>query len=169
MGAFKIILCVVIGGIIANSITYFGYRYFEGDISKINRMTESPTSNGKVYNGLKSPKINITIRNETDNQLNCNKYVGNTVKAFLLLEGREERNYENIEEGEFIGCSIATSASTYTILDWFNITQPGIYALALEQVECEQCGGKRLAWTTVVTKPNGEKIYARPSNVNQGQ
>ncbi len=65
MNAIKIILCVVVGVLLANFITYIGYKYFiENNNHELNKNLEisSKNQNSKIYSELRSPKINITLR-----------------------------------------------------------------------------------------------------------
>lgn len=153
------IACVLI----VDSISYFAYRQLGNTInnSEANAVLETPEqdSSGTVYNGFNTPKLNVTIKNGSGNRLICLSYQNKEPKQFLSLEGKQERQFENIDEGEYIGCSISTGKDTSTILNWFHITSPGTYTLSLEIVECKTCTGQKSGVSTVVTKPNGEKEY----------
>jgi len=76
-----------------------------------------------------------------------------------MLKGNESREFNGIKEGEYIGCSISIDDRSSTILNWFYVTESGVYMTLLEQVECKECNGRNYAWATVVIKPNGERIY----------
>ena len=162
MNAIKIILCVVVGVLLANFITYIGYKYLiENNNHELNKNLEisSKNKNSKIYSELRSPKINITLRNDSDNQLTCGNAKDEKFNSFLSLNAKEERNYENIDEGEYIGCSIKIDNRSSTILTWFHAISPGVYTLLLEQVECKTCTGTDHSWATIVVNPNGQREF----------
>lgn len=162
MNEIKIIFCVVIGALLANFITYVGYSYFvENNDNGSNKILETSNKNQKseTYHELKSPKINITIKNDSYNQLTCGNMKENKFNNFLSLDGKTERSYENIDEGEYMGCSIAIDSRSSTTLNWFRAVTPGVYTLLIEQVECKTCTGTDHAWATIVVTPNGKREY----------
>lgn len=162
MNSIKLIVCITFGVLLGNSITFLGYKYFlETDKQVIAENKETPikTTNVEVYKDLEPAKINITLKNGSDNELECGKMMGNDFESFLIIGGREERSYENIKEGEFIGCNIKIDGRSSTILTWFNATRPGVYTFLLEQVECKTCKGTNERWATFVVNPNGQREY----------
>jgi hypothetical protein len=108
---------------------------------------------------LQAPKINITIRNGSKNQLTCGTLKDNKFNGFLYLEGKRERNFEAINEDEYIGCSIRIDDRSNTILNWFTVTASGDYTMLLEQVACKTCKGTDKAWANIVVRPNGKREY----------
>jgi hypothetical protein len=166
MSEIKLIFCVVIGVLTANGLTYYGYKYLTEDKNKelVKPVNVSKTSQTfkdfhEDFENVKKPRITVTIRNDSDNQLNCGKMVGNQYISFLTLDGKKERTYDNVEEGQFIGCNIAIDGRSSTILNWFHATSPGVYAMTIEQVECKTCTGRNYTWSTIVVNPNGKRIY----------
>jgi hypothetical protein len=164
MSAIKIILCVIVGVILANFITYIGYKYLiETNNYGLNKNLEisSKNQNGDIYSELRPPKINITLRNGSNNQLTCGNAKDEEFNGFLSLNGYEERNYENIDEGEYIGCNIKIDNRSSTILTWFHAISPGVYTLLLEQIECKTCTGTDHSWATIVVNPNGQREFQK--------
>ncbi len=162
MSAIKIILCIVVGVFLANFMTYIGYNYLTATNNHgLNKFLEisNKNQNGESYSELRSPKINMTIRNGSNNQLTCGNLKDEKFNGFLSLNGKEERNYENIDEGEYIGCNIKIDNRSSTILTWFHAVSPGVYTLSLEQVECKTCTGIDHSWATIVVNPNGQREY----------
>lgn len=157
MSELKIILCVIIGGLIANSISYFAYKEIEKNIhsEENENSTESKAKESKNY--IEPPKlgINIIIKNNSTNKLSC---VDKNVNNFLNLHWSESKNYIDMEKNAFIGCNIVIDDRSTTILNWFHITLPGVYQLSMESTYCDKCPTKQ-RWATIVTKPNGERGY----------
>lgn len=161
MNEIKIITCIVVGVLLANFITYVSYSHFVANNGGSNNILEASnkTQKSEVYHELKAPKINITIKNDSYNQLICENIKENKVNNFLTLDGKKERSYENIDEGEYIGCSIAIDSRSSTTLNWFHAVTSGVYTLSIEQVECKTCTGTDRAWATIVVTPNGKREY----------
>ncbi|MGZ6416834.1 MAG: hypothetical protein ACXVDW_21820, partial [Bacteroidia bacterium] len=111
----------------------------------------------KLLSGYRGPLY--TIKNDSYNQLICENMKENKVNNFLTLDGKKERSYENIDEGEYIGCSIAIDSRSSTTLNWFRAVTSGVYTLSIEQVECKTCTGTDHAWATIVVTPNGKREY----------
>ncbi len=166
MNEMKLIFCVVIGVLTANGLTYYGYNYLTDDKNKelvkhLNVAKKNPTYENfhEDFKTAKKPRITVTIRNNSDNQLSCEKMVGEQYISFLTLDGKKERTYDNVEEDQYIGCSIAIDERSSTILNWFHATPPGVYAMTIEQVECKTCTGRNYTWSTIVINPDGKRIY----------
>lgn len=81
--------------------------------------------------------------------------------GFLILDGKQERSFENIKEGEYIGCSIKIDEKSTTILNWFYVTESGIYQLLLEKIECKTCTERNYTWSTTVVHPDGHREYVK--------
>ncbi|WP_340124427.1 hypothetical protein [Methylobacter svalbardensis] len=162
MNETKLIFCIVIGVLLANGITYAGYSYLternSTGLPKNIKISEK-SQNNQSFNELKAPRVSVTIKNDSYNQLICEKIEENKAINFLTLDGKKERSYENIAEGEYIGCSIAIDNRSSTFLNWFHVTSSGVYTLLLEQVECKTCQGIDHTWGTIVITPNGERKY----------
>lgn len=173
MSEIKIVLYIVISVLLANSINFIGYNYLtKTNEYKLNQVLEILTKNqsneisrknqdSEIYNGFNKQKLNVTIRNESFNELTCGNMQGNTFNSFLHLDRKQERNFINIEEGESIGCQIKIDDSRHTILNWFNIKSSGVYSLLLEEIECLTCKGVDHALATIVVHPNGKKEYRK--------
>ena len=160
----KYILSIVIGVVLANMITFIGYKYYaENKVQEIRQIFQPSKQSQSVqhYTELLPSKINITIKNGSNKQLNCNNYKNNQLTSFLILEGKDERNYENINEGEYIGCSIAIDGGSSTILTWFYAISSGVYTFLLEPVACVKCNGNDHYWATIVVKPDGQREYRK--------
>ncbi len=162
MSEIKLIFCVVIGVLVANFLTYYGYESLN-DVNK-NELIKSldisrKKQNNESFSELKAPKINITLKNGSFNQLNCGQIKESQYSHFLSLNGKNERSYENIDEGEYIGCSFNIDNRSSTILHWFHVVSPGVYTLLFEQVECQTCIGIDHTWATIIVDPNGKKEY----------
>lgn len=160
MSEIKLIFCVVIGVLVANFLTYYGYInlneiYKEELINSFD--ISKKKQNNESFNELKAPKINITLKNDSFNQLNCGQMKESQYNHFLSLNGKSERSYENINEGEYIGCSFNIDDKSSTILHWFHVVSPGIYTFLFEQIECKTCTGRNYTWATIVITPNGER------------
>jgi hypothetical protein len=166
MSEIKLIFCVVIGVLTANFLTYYGYSYLtatqSNELAKhLNVSKKNPTYENlnEDFENIKKPRISVTIKNDSNNQLTCGKMLRNQYISFLTLDGKKKRSYDNVEEGQFIGCQIRIDDRSSTILNWFYATSPGTYALTIEQVECKTCQGIDHTWATIVITPNGERTY----------
>lgn len=166
MSEIKLIFCVVIGVLTANGLTYYGYKYLTENKNKelvnpVNVSKTNPASENfhEDFENVKKPRITVTIRNDSDNRLACGKMAGSQYVSFLTLDGKKERTYDNVEEGQFIGCNIAIDERSSTILNWFHAASPGVYAMTIEQVECKTCTGRDYTWSTIVVNPDGKRIY----------
>ena len=160
MNAIKIILYNMLGTLLAIIISYYlYYNLIKLNNDELTKNTEIQNKNSEVYNELQPPKINVTIKNGSDNQLTCGNYEEHKYNAFLSLNGREERNYKDINEGEFIGCSFRIDNNSSTILTWFHLVSKCTYTLLFEQVECKACKGTNHSWATIVVNPNGQREY----------
>ncbi|MDO9046116.1 MAG: hypothetical protein Q7U66_00070 [Methylobacter sp.] len=84
---------------------------------------------------------------------------GDQYISFLTLDGKKERSYDNIEEGQYIGCSISIDNRSSTFLNWFHAASPGVYTLLIEQVECRTCKGIDHTWSTIIVNPDGKRIF----------
>jgi len=164
MNEIKLIMCIVIGVFLANIASLAGYEYFKANRHQENKSVSKLSIKNqaiKSYSQLEAPKINITINNGSTNQLHCGTMKDGNYNGFLILDGKQERSFENIKEGEYIGCSIKIDEKSTTILNWFYVTAPGIYQLLLEQVECKTCTGRNYTWSTTVVHPDGHKEYIK--------
>lgn len=106
------------------------------------------------------PKLNITIKNDSYNIANCGVMRENKFVNFLQLNGKQEKNYKDIEKPELIGCQIKIHYNkNKTFITWFDAVSSGVYTLLYEKIECKTCTGINHTWATIVIKPNGERIY----------
>jgi hypothetical protein len=173
MDAIKVILCSMVGFLLAIGIIHILYPNLilqntntpitltastpnTSPPSKVVEVSNS-TPNTQVYNELAPPKIDITIKNGSDNELGCYNYEKGKTQSFLMLNSKEERSYQNIREGEYIACSFKIDNRSTTTLHWFRLKSTGTYTLLFEQVECKTCQGRNYTFGTVLVTPDGQK------------
>lgn len=165
MNELKIILCSMIGCLLAIGIVYSLYPNLipqnknTSNTTPPNKTVEvsNNSQNTQVYDELLPPQINITIRNGSYNELSCLNYAKNKMQTFLTLNGKQERSYQNIKEGEYIACDFKIDNRSTTILHWFHLKSAGTYTLLLEQVECKTCTGRNYTFGTILVTPDGKK------------
>jgi hypothetical protein len=97
MSEIKLIFCVVIGVLMANGLTYYGYKYLTEDKNKelvkpVNVSKTKPDSENfhEDFDNVKKTRIIVTIRNNSENQLTCGKMVGSQYVSFLTLEEKKK-------------------------------------------------------------------------------
>jgi hypothetical protein len=105
---------------------------------------------------LDPQKINFTIKNGTVHKLVCVKQIEGKTVTFLTLNQYETKDYENINENEYIGCNLGIDSSGSTFLTWFHVRSEA-YTMLLEKVPCgDICKGVKERWATVVMTKKGE-------------
>jgi len=165
MNDVKLFFYIVIGVALGNLFSLKGYEWLKESENQTTIQVLKPATAPEIkhvnegYNGLETPRVNVTISNGSDHELRCVVFKGKEMENFLTLSGNENRSFSNVKEGENIGCNIAINNGSSTILNWFSLKESGVYMALLEQVECKTCKGVNYAWATVIVKPNGEKIY----------
>lgn len=162
MNTLKIIICSTVGMLIALQIMRVVPNLNTQQIftDKIQTTPEQTFATAALTrNTLDPQKINFTIKNGTTHKLTCVKQIEGKTSTFLVLTQHETRNYENINENEYIGCNLGLEGlgtqGASTVLTWFHVTS-GTYMMLLNKVPCNMCKGETERWGTVVMTEKGE-------------
>ena len=166
----KQIGCVIVGTLIANYLWFqllprYSVQISSASVNSTMLPTNSPAlvaATPAYTNFDQKHQISVTLKNASLNVLSCEKYLQGKYEMFMHLNGGDERTYNEIEEGQYIGCSIQINSGSSTILNWFNLFTPGVYSFSLERVPCLTCKeGITQTYATVVTDPKGKRVIRK--------
>ena len=153
MSAFKIIICSTIGTLIALLIMRIVPNLITQQVFVNTATKPQPTT---TISTLNPQKISFTIKNGTVQKLVCVKQIEGKTVTFLTLNQYETKDYENINENEYIGCNLGINSGGSTLLTWFHVRSEE-YTMLLEKVPCgDVCKGVKERWGTVVMTKKGE-------------
>jgi hypothetical protein len=162
----KLIGCVIVGTLITNYLWFrilpqYSVQISSASLNSTKLPTNIPTAvepTSAYTNFDQKHQISVTLKNASLGVLTCEKDTQGVRDSFMHLPGGVERTYNDIEEGQYIGCSVQIDSRSSTILNWFNLLTPGVYSFSLERVPCSSCKGVTHSYVTVVTSPTGKRL-----------